>query len=148
MNHVSEIQLKYKPAQQPENLPIVNGSRVAFDIFNSVWDHDTIAYSESFCVLFLNRARKVLGYRFVTSGGRHSCMVDISQVFAIALKANASAIILAHNHPAGTLLASRDDVRLTERLIQGAELLGLKVLDHIILGAAGGFISVIEDENL
>jgi DNA repair protein RadC len=62
-------------------------------------------------------------------------------VFKAALLANAAAIVLAHNHPSGDPTPSEDDCRLTRRLVEAGQLLGVEVLDHIIIGD-GKFVSL------
>jgi DNA repair protein RadC len=61
-------------------------------------------------------------------------VADAKIIFQIALEKLASSIILAHNHPSGNLTASQADIRLTNKLKEGASLLDLQVLDHLIIG--------------
>ncbi len=104
----------------------------AFNVLSSIWS-DQIDYKEEFLVLCLNRSNKVLGYSIVSSGGLSGTVVDPKVVFQIALKSNASSIILAHNHPSGNTKPSEQDFNLTKKLCQAGEFLELAVLDHIII---------------
>lgn len=106
----------------------------AVEAFRSVWS-DQIEYREEFAILCLNRANKVLGYSFISSGGLAGTVVDAKVVFQIALKSNASAVILAHNHPSGNKQPSEPDINLTKKLKQAGTLLELHVLDHVIITA-------------
>jgi len=73
----------------------------------------------------------------MSSGGISGTMVDARLVFVAALKANASSIILAHNHPSGNLKPSEQDERITAKIEQGGALLDITVLDHLIVSSAG-----------
>ncbi len=70
----------------------------------------------------------------VARGNLHQVEVDPAQVFRAALLANAHQIIVAHNHPSGDPTPTIEDIELTRRLTQAGEILGIKVLDHIVIG--------------
>lgn len=92
---------------------------------------------EVFAVMSLNGANKPIKTRWVTVGLLDCNQVHPREVFADPLMDRAAAIILAHNHPSGTLEPSAEDLALTKRLQRAGELLGIKVLDHLILGPDG-----------
>jgi DNA repair protein RadC len=69
--------------------------------------------------------------------------VDPREVFAAAIAARATAIVFAHNHPSGDPEPSTDDVALTRRLFDGAQLLGIHILDHVVVGDSA-FASLLE----
>ena len=74
------------------------------------------------------------GWGFAKGTGEISGVVaDPKRIFQAALKANASSIILAHNHPSGNLNASQQDIALTKKIKKGAEFLEIAVLDHLII---------------
>ncbi len=73
----------------------------------------------------------------------NACPVDPREVFAAAIAARATAIVFAHNHPSGDPEPSTDDVALTRRLFEGAQLLGIHALDHVVVGDST-FVSVLE----
>ena len=81
----------------------------------------------------MNRANKVLGVYKVSSGGVTGTVADPKQIFTAALKANACAIVLSHNHPSGNLKPSRQDEQLTSKIKEAGSFLDIKVLDHIIV---------------
>ena len=86
------------------------------------------------CVAVLLDARhKVIGLNTVSIGTVSASLVHPREVFKPAILANASAVILAHNHPSGELEPSEHDVDLTLRLIEAGKLLGIELLDHLIL---------------
>jgi DNA repair protein RadC len=90
---------------------------------------------EEFYVLILNRSNIVTRKEQVSRGGMNSTVVDPKIVFKIAVNNGASGIILAHNHPSGTVKPSEQDIRLTKKLKEGAAVLDIALLDHIIVGA-------------
>lgn len=89
---------------------------------------------ESFCILLLNRANKVLKTIRISDGGLTGTVVDPRKVFKIALDNNATSIILGHNHPSGQLTPSEADIQLTRKMKEAGVVLDLPVLDHIIVG--------------
>lgn len=94
---------------------------------------------EQFWMLLLNRANKLIRKEQVSRGGTNSTVVDPKIIFKSALSYGASSIVLAHNHPSGTLLPSESDLRLTRRLRDAASLLEIAILDHLIVGANSYF---------
>ena len=92
---------------------------------------------EQFKILLLNRANKVLGIYEVSTGGMSGTVADPKLIFATALKACASSIILSHNHPSGNLKPSNADLQLTQKVKEGGKLLDIEVYDHIILTTEG-----------
>ncbi len=92
---------------------------------------------EYFVCLSLNGANEVIESRVVTVGLLDSNQVHPREVFADPIADRAASVILAHNHPSGTLEASPEDLALTKRLVKAGEILGIKVLDHLIVTRKG-----------
>ena len=90
---------------------------------------------ETFQVLLLNTRRRLIRIEKISQGTLDTILVHPREVFKIAISANASAIILAHNHPSGDPTPSEADLRVTRDLIRAGQLLKIDVLDHIIVGA-------------
>ncbi|MCB9679318.1 MAG: DNA repair protein RadC [Alphaproteobacteria bacterium] len=84
--------------------------------------------------LFLDRRRRVVAHRTLTRGCHAFTIVDPRQVFRVALKIGASAVILAHNHPSGDPTPSAMDRDITDRVAAAGRLLGVPLLDHLVLG--------------
>ncbi len=99
---------------------------------------------EVFAVALLTIRRRVLGLHTVSVGCLTSSLVHPREVFKPAILAGSAALLLAHNHPSGDPEPSADDIALTRRLIAAGQLLGIEVLDHLILGEAGRFVSLRE----
>ena len=99
-----------------------------------------------FIFFCLNRANKVIGYAFISLGGVSGTVADPKVIFSTALLANASSIILAHNHPSGNTESSAADQALTKKLIQAGSFLDIQVQDHLII-TPDTYLS-FADENL
>ncbi len=145
MNIIKEIKLSYSN-NDLENIKITD-SNSAYKTLIDNWDIDTIQLQEEFKVLLLNRANIVLGIYPLSKGGVSGTMVDIKLLLASAIKANASSIIVAHNHPSGNIKPSENDKRLTRKIKEGAKLLDVTLLDHIII-TKERYYSFSDDGNL
>lgn len=88
---------------------------------------------EEFWILFLNNSNKILRKQQLSRGGMTGTLVDTRLVMKQALEEGATSIILTHNHPSGTLRASKADKTITQKLKAAGELLDVKVLDHLIV---------------
>ncbi|HEX5170955.1 MAG TPA: JAB domain-containing protein [Cyclobacteriaceae bacterium] len=130
---VAEIQLTYKSKVKPSLRPKISCSRDCENILRKYWDEDRIEFVEQFKVLLLNRAHKVLGLYEVSTGTTAHTVADPRLIFVAAIKANACAVILAHNHPSGNLNPSQADMDLTKKMKEAGRFLEVSVLDHIIL---------------
>lgn len=89
---------------------------------------------EHFGVICLDSAHKVISRKVLFIGGVSNTTVDAKVLYWELLKKKASAFIVFHNHPSGYTEPSTYDVKTTETLIKGSELLGLQLLDHVIIG--------------
>lgn len=96
---------------------------------------------ETFLTVCLDTKHRVNGVHRVSIGTLDSCAARPREVFQAAILSNASAVILAHNHPSGDPTPSKGDVGLTERLIAAGDILGMDVLDHLVVGH-GAWISI------
>jgi DNA repair protein RadC len=94
---------------------------------------------EVFHVVFMNLANRVIASRDVSSGGISSTIVDPVLIFRTALQLGAVKILVGHNHPSGDLRPSREDLRITHKLFDIGELMGIHLLDHVIIGSDGYF---------
>ena len=98
---------------------------------------------EAFAILALDAGNHPLGEaRIATLGLLNSNQVHPREVFAEAIADRAASIIVAHNHPSGSLESSSEDRALTKRLIKAGEILGIPLLDHLIFAPSGEFISL------
>jgi DNA repair protein RadC len=143
---VAEIEISYHPNIKPSQRPRVTSSKEVDQILRSTWNTDTMELLESFKVVMLNRANRVLGVFELSQGGIAGTVADPKLIFASALKAAASSIIVAHNHPSGNLSPSQEDIQLTKKLVAAGKLLDLQVVDHVIISSEG--YNSMADEGL
>ena len=102
---------------------------------------------ESFYIFTLDTKHQTNGIFEVSRGSLSSSIVHPREVFKRALLQNANGIILLHNHPSGNPKPSKEDIDITNRLVEAGDLLGIRVLDHIIIGDENNYIS-LKIENL
>ncbi|HKJ85233.1 MAG TPA: DNA repair protein RadC [Spirochaetia bacterium] len=102
---------------------------------------------ECFLAISLNGAHEITATRIVTVGLVNRTVVHPREVFAGPLADRAAAVVLAHNHPSGSLEPSAEDNEVTRRLVAAGQLLGIPVLDHVIFSARG-YYSFLEHDAL
>jgi len=138
---VNEISIKYHGNFKISQAPKITSSVSAAELLYSAWNKDQIGLQECFKVMLLNNANKVKGIFEVSTGGITGTLVDLRILFAVVLKSLSVNLIIAHNHPSGTLKPSEADKRLTEKIKKAGELLDIKILDHLILTPDGDYFS-------
>lgn len=116
----------------------VSNSKDVYPVFLSIYE-SLDANQEHFVMLSLDTKNKVYGFKVVHTGGLASSIADPKTIMSAALKLDAAAIIVSHNHPSGENRPSREDMEVSRRLTECGKILGIKVLDHIILGEDGFF---------
>ncbi|TDW97139.1 JAB domain-containing protein [Dinghuibacter silviterrae] len=140
---VPDIKVRFHPKVRMVDLHKIGDAKSAYALFKEKWNMDTIALREEFRVMYINQASRVLGIDLLAIGGINSAHLDTRIMWATALKKAATAIIVAHNHPSGNLEPSMNDRLSTRTIKEGGDILGIKLLDHLIL-AEDGFISFAE----
>ena len=108
---------------------------------------------EEFFILFLDTKNYIVKTVSITKGLLDSSLVHPREVFKPAIQANCQKIILAHNHPSGDPTPSPQDIKVTKQLVKAGEILGIKVVDHIIIGSGKiqkgeGYISLKETGDM
>lgn len=121
----------------------ISGPSDVFRHFHPILRH---ACQECFIVLLLDGRQRVLGKQVISRGTLTASLVHPREVFRPALAACAASLVLVHNHPSGDPTPSAEDRAVTQRLVEAGELLGVRVVDHIVV-AEGGFVS-LRDEGL
>jgi len=117
--------------------PKIISSQQVYDLLLPNWlDVD---YVESFYVAMINRGSMLLGVSKISIGSVSGTVADPKKIFQTALKANASGVILAHNHPSGQRQPSQGDKKITEKCVEAGKFLDMPVMDHIIVTRYGYF---------
>lgn len=101
---------------------------------------------EYFVCLTLDGANRLIAKRVITIGTLNASLVHPREVFADAITDRAASVIVAHNHPSGTIAASKSDIEITEQLREAAKLLGMHFNDHLIV-TNSSFVSVIDKSS-
>jgi DNA repair protein RadC len=129
--------LKYSEKVNRSELFKIKSSEDAHEAFKAVFNADRLDWIEEAFLLCLNRNGQVIGSFKMSQGGIAGTIIDPKILFGIALKCQASSVILAHNHPSGNLEPSVADRELTKKLVAAGKLLDISVLDHLILTSEG-----------
>ncbi|WFA09486.1 DNA repair protein RadC [Tissierella sp. Yu-01] len=103
-------------------------------IADVVMDEMRYLTKEHFRIAILDTKNQILSIENISVGTLNASIVHPRDVFKIAIKRNANSILLIHNHPSGDTTPSNEDINITNRLIDAGNLVGIKVLDHIIIG--------------
>lgn len=103
------------------------------DLFEFLQGYYSDKDREEFLTVMLDTANTIIGVAQISVGSLSSSIVDVKQVFKPAIVANAAAIIVAHNHPSGNPEPSREDIKITRRIVEAGNFLDLPVHDHIII---------------
>lgn len=143
---VAEVQLKYKPKTLSET--VRSSSEINRLLKERVFDEDTIGYREYFKILLFNQANRLIGYSTISEGGLNYTTVDIRVIMQTALVSNAVSIVIAHNHPSGTISPSSQDDGLTRKIKSACEIMGIRLLDHIIVTPYEGYYSYCDHGRL
>ena len=116
--------------EEAVELTKVTSSKTVFEIMQPIIGE---LPHEEFWILYLNNSNKVIFKAQISVGGITGTIVDVRLVFKMALEKGATALILCHNHPSGTLVPSDADKQITKKLKLAGDSLDVKVLDHLIV---------------
>ncbi|MEI8225853.1 MAG: JAB domain-containing protein [Bacteroidota bacterium] len=142
---ISEVQLVYRTRVKASERLQVKCSKDAFDIFMENWELDSIEHIEEFKLLLMNRSNSVLGILSVSKGGLSGTVTDVRLIFQAAIKANASGIIVCHNHPSGNLNPSESDTKITRKIKEAGTIMDIQLLDHLILTTENSYYSFADN---
>jgi DNA repair protein RadC len=136
MKSIVEYQVKQKriPVAQEEAQTYttqITTHHLAYHVAEALFQDEA---QEVFAALYLNTRNTLQGYSIMARGGQAECKVDPRVLFRNAILAGAESVILVHNHPSGNPEPSPEDLALTKRIVAAGELIGVRVLDHLIVG--------------
>ena len=142
--NVAGVQLSYRSCVKSSTRYKINSSQDAYKLLIKYFPDNTIEYK----VVLLNQSNRVLGIVPISEGGISATYVDVRLILQAALLANATQVILAHNHPSGSMKPSTLDDTLTERVKKAAELMEIHIADHVILSPEKEYYSYNDEGKL
>lgn len=131
LHHVFEIARRYSGAQRLVKGEPFTSPRHIFDAYRLRFREEK---REHFLTIVLDARHRIMNEHLISVGSLTSSIVHPREVFRPAVREAAGAIVLVHNHPSGDPQPSEEDVAVTRRLIHASELLGIRILDHVIVG--------------
>lgn len=133
------LSLVREPATEPFGSS-VDGPAAAAELASKLLGDE---FQEVSLAMFFTRRYQLSGYIEIGRGGIAHSPMEPREILVAAFAANAAAIIVAHNHPSGSLEPSPDDWAVTRRLKNACQIVGLELLDHVLVGAGGAFQSLM-----
>jgi len=109
------------------------------------WDLDSIEHIEEFKLMLMTRSNKVLGIASISKGGISGTVTDVRIILQLAIKANASGIIVCHNHPSGNLQPSESDIAITRKIKESGNVMDIQLLDLLIAIPEGTYYSMADE---
>ena len=133
------ISKSFKTKNIKEDLTITEPRQLAQLAKNLIGDD--IELVENFIVISLTGSSKVIRSEVLYRGTLNQSLVHPRDIFRDAIKENAAAVLIAHNHPSGALTPSKSDIAVTKRLIEVGNIVGISIKDHVIIVPNGGYYS-------
>ena len=139
---LSELKISYRrKASRTRERPAeyLRNAKLSENYLRRLWDQDTLELREEVVLVCLSAALEATGWVKLHTGGLMSSSVDLRLLLSVALQTASCAIIVAHNHPSGTLTPSQEDQELTGRIAKACRLIGIRLVDHLILTRNGAY---------
>jgi len=130
-----------KASQETPEKTSISSAKDSYNIFSQ---HLSDLRTEEFWAIFLNQKNQIVYKTQISKGGISGTLVDVRVLFRIALEHFATSIIVAHNHPSGSLKPSLEDIQITKNIKNAGEILNVILLDHLIIGD-NSFLSFAEE---
>ncbi len=128
-----EIKLSYTKGSFIDREKSITCSTDSYSVIKNLFDADTIELFESVIILYLDNSLKPIGFIRHSTGSTNSSCIDKKLIISSALLSNASAFIIAHNHPSGNLIPSYQDKTVMEDLKKAATFFDIRLIDSLIL---------------
>lgn len=122
----------------------ITSAEIVFNYYNNIFLNKKQEY---FYCVFLDSNKVVIKEKLLFMGTLDYSLVHPREVFKEAVSVSACSIICVHNHPSGNVFPSRNDIEITNKLIAAGSMLGIKVIDHVIIGC-GKYYSFLENNNI
>ncbi len=151
---LSAIEFGKRALNHNEIISCIKSGNDAYNLIKIEMENEL---QEKFMAIYLDTRNKVIFKKVIFVGTVNSSGVTARDVFREAVKNNASSMIIAHNHPAGSIIPSRDDIYLTQEFIKLGRMMGINVIDHLIIGknnyyslreSNGDLFAIKESDNL
>jgi DNA repair protein RadC len=141
----AELQAVFQLARRFSDSPLLPGQRYlsSGDAFGHFHERLRDQRKEIFLALLLDSKNRLLREVRISEGSLNASIVHPREVFAAVVRESAAAVLFIHNHPSGDPTPSREDIEITQRLKEVGELMGVRVLDHIIIGS-GSYVSLAD----
>ncbi len=136
---VSEIDFVYTSKVPQTSRTQIRNSDDMYKIMLQHWNTHKIDFIEQFKVAYLNRNNSLLYIAEISTGGKSSTVADPGIILAGALRLNATAMVICHNHPSGNLKQSTADERMTKTIKEACALFNIQLTDHLIISREGFF---------
>lgn len=122
----------------------ISGSSDAYKVIRQFW-HEDIEIYESFFILLLNKSNTTIGWAKISQGGVAGTIADPKIILKYVVDSLASGVILAHNHPSGSLIASDQDLSVTSKIKNALKYVDSNLVDHLILTPDDKYLSIAEE---
>jgi DNA repair protein RadC len=132
-----------KESRMAYDYGIINGPVVIAEIFSKYIGNADREFAVLAC---LDSKNKINSISTISIGSLNTGIITPREVFKTAILSNSASVVVCHNHPSGDPTPSREDIEITQRLAEAGQILGIDVIDHIILGDEGKFISLKEKD--
>lgn len=119
-----------RAGQEIQERPVIGNSHDAYSILKNQFSD---LRTEEFWAIFLNNSNKVIHTSQLTQGGISQSIVDVRVLFKTALENFSTGVIIAHNHPSGSMKPSKEDLNITQKIKEAGKVLSIQLLDHIII---------------
>ena len=136
-----QVKLSYVNETEISDRSVIRNADDAAKLLFEAWDKSTIEHIETVKVILLNNGHQLLGIADISKGGLTGSVIDVRLIAQYAITANASSVLLAHNHPSGNLKPSYADIEITKKVKDAMKLLDITLLDHLIIIKDGQYIS-------
>lgn len=129
------------------NAPVVDKRviiRSPQDVYGLMRPYMEYLQTEHFCIVGLSTKNHVLFQETISQGTLNASLIHPREVFKPLIKRACASVLLVHNHPSSDPTPSKEDIELTKKLVEAGELLGIQVLDHVVVGGNGQYVSFKE----
>lgn len=140
---IHEVEVIYK-RPKISSMPIIRNCIDVVDIFRDMITVDKIDLKEFFLVGLLSQSNHLLGVSKISIGSTGETQVNVKEILQLAIKTNASGVILCHNHPSGCLRPSVSDLKVTRKIKEVCTCCDISLLDHVIISSEG-YYSLIDE---